>query len=95
MNVRAGSTISRSVLVGADYFEGDEAASGAVRSPRLGIGRDVVIDRAIIDKNARIGDGCRLVNEAGVQEAAGDGWYIRSGIIVVPKSGIVKAGTIV
>ena len=95
MTVRAGSTISRSVLVGADYFEGDEEARGSIRSPRLGIGRDVVIDRAIIDKNARIGDGCRLVNEAGVQEAAGDGWYIHSGIIVVPKSGIVKAGTIV
>ena len=32
--------------------------------PPLGIGRDVVLDRAIIDKNARIGDGARLVNEA-------------------------------
>jgi len=55
----------------------------------------VVVDRAIIDKNARIGDGCRLVNESGVQEADGDGWYIRSGIVVVPKSGIVGPGTVV
>ena len=35
--------------------------------PRLGIGRDVVLDRVIVDKNARIGDGARLVNEAGVR----------------------------
>jgi glucose-1-phosphate adenylyltransferase len=93
--VRHGAAISRSVLVGADYFETEEDALGLGETPRLGIGRDVTIDRAIIDKNARIGDGCRLVNERGIQEADGDGWHIRSGIIVVPKNGVVKAGTVV
>ena len=48
-----------------------------------------------MDKNARIGDGVRLTNEAGVQEADGDGYYIRGGIIVVPKDGVIKAGTVV
>ncbi len=89
------ATITRSVLIGADFYETDEDAAGLGQKPRLGIGNDVVIDRAIIDKNARIGDGCRLVNEAGVQEADGDGWHIRSGIIVVPKGGIVRPGTVV
>jgi glucose-1-phosphate adenylyltransferase len=93
--VRHGAAISRSVLVGADYFETEEDALGLGETPRLGIGRDVTIDRAIIDKNARIGDGCRLVNERGIQEADGDGWHIRSGIIVIPKNGVVKAGTVV
>jgi glucose-1-phosphate adenylyltransferase len=95
MVVRGGCAISRSVLVGADYFESDDEATGHGHVPHLGIGRDVTIDRAIIDKNARIGDRCRLVNEQGVQHADGDGWYIRSGIIVVPNLGIVKAGTVV
>ena len=58
----------------------------------LGIGRDVVLDRVIVDKNARIGDGVRLVNEAGVQEADGDGYYIRNGIIIVPKGAAHPAG---
>jgi glucose-1-phosphate adenylyltransferase len=93
--VRAGSRITRSVVIGADFYETDEDTAGLGARPRLGIGRDVVIDRAIIDKNARIGDGCRLVNEGNVQEADGDGWYIRSGIIVVPKAGVVKPGTVV
>ena len=93
--VRRGAAISRSVLVGADFFETEEDALGLGDTPRLGIGRDVTIDRAIVDKNARIGDGCRLVNEQGLQEADGDGWHIRSGIIVVPKGGVVKAGTVV
>ena len=55
----------------------------------------MALDRAIVDKNARIGDGCRLTNEAQVQEADGDGWYIRTGIIIVPKNGVVKPGTVV
>ena len=55
-----------------------------------------MLDRVIVDKNARIGDGARLVNEAGVEHADGDGYYIRDGIIIVPKDGVISArGTIV
>ena len=64
-------------------------------SAPTGCGRDVVLDRVIVDKNARIGNGVRLVNEAGVQEADGDGYYIRNGIIIVPKEGVVGDGTVV
>ena len=48
----------------------------------------------IVDKNARIGDGVRLVNEAGVQHADGDGYYIRNGIIIVPKGARVSPGVV-
>jgi glucose-1-phosphate adenylyltransferase len=94
-HVQTGATITRSVLLGADYYEADDAAPARGDRPRLGIGRDVVIDRAIVDKNARIGDGSRLVNASGLQELDGDGFYIRDGIIVVPKDGVVKPGTVV
>jgi glucose-1-phosphate adenylyltransferase len=53
-----------------------------------------VLDRVIVDKNARIGAGVRLTNEAGVQNADGDGFYIRNGIIIVPKWAVVPAGTV-
>jgi glucose-1-phosphate adenylyltransferase len=49
----------------------------------------------IVDKNARVGDGARLVNSAGVQEADGNGYFIREGIIIVPKGATVAPGTIV
>jgi glucose-1-phosphate adenylyltransferase len=91
-SVRAGSRVTRSVLLGADYYE--DRPDGREPTP-LGIGRDVVVDRVIIDKNARIGDGARLVNEAGVTHADGDGYYIRGGIIVVPKGGVIAPGTVV
>jgi glucose-1-phosphate adenylyltransferase len=88
-HVRSHSKIVRSVLLGADDYE-DEPAPGA---PKLGIGRDVVLERVIVDKNARIGDGSRLVNERGIERADGDGYVIRGGIIVVPKGGVIAPGT--
>jgi glucose-1-phosphate adenylyltransferase len=90
-HVNAGAKITRSVLLGADYFEEE---TGAVETP-LGIGKDAVLDRVIVDKNARIADGVRLVNESGVTTADGDGYYIREGIIIVPKGAEVKAGVTV
>ena len=90
-HVHPGSTISRSILLGADYYE-EELESSSIP---LGIGRDVVLDRVIVDKNARIGDGVRLVNERGVQEADGDGYYVRNGIIIVPKGARIQPGLVV
>jgi glucose-1-phosphate adenylyltransferase len=90
--IRAGSTIRRSVLLGADYYEAEEAGPIRRDRPRLGVGCDVLLDRVIVDKNARIGDGAHLVNEAGVERADGDGYYIRDGIIIVPKDGVIPPG---
>jgi glucose-1-phosphate adenylyltransferase len=91
-HIEAGTKVTRSVLLGADFYEDGPAPVGM---PAIGIGRDVVLNGAIIDKNARIGDGARLVNERGVQHADGDGWYIRGGIIVVPKGGVILPGAVV
>ena len=91
--------VDSSFLMGADYYQtfeemGDDLVKGL---PRVGIGDGTVINRAIIDKNARIGSGVKLINEAQVREADGpDGsYYIRDGIIIVPKNAVVKDGTVV
>ncbi len=88
-SVHHGATITRSILLGADYYE-DQFGELP-----LGVGANAVLDRVIVDKNARIGEGARLVNERGIQDVDGDGYYIRSGIIIVPKNGVVKPGTVV
>jgi glucose-1-phosphate adenylyltransferase len=89
--IQAGATVKRSVLLGADLYEtSDEQRDG---TPPLGIGRDAVLDRVIVDKNARIGDGARLVNARGIRDHDGDGFFIRDGVIVVPKGCVIKAGT--
>jgi glucose-1-phosphate adenylyltransferase len=92
MKIQAGARIEHAVLLGADFYEDTPPLTDI---PKLGIGRDVVLGRVVIDKNARIGDGARLTNEAGVEHADGDGYYIRGGIIVVPKGGIIRPGTVV
>jgi glucose-1-phosphate adenylyltransferase len=89
MSVHEGAKVSRSILLGADYYDDSPG------DLPLGIGRGAVLDRVIVDKNARIGEGARLVNERGIQDVDGDGYYIRNGIIVVPKGGVVKPGTVV
>jgi glucose-1-phosphate adenylyltransferase len=87
--VGRGATVTRSVLLGADFFQDEDPRPQDVA---LGIGENVVLDRVIVDKNARIADGVKLVNATGVSEQDGDGWYIRDGIIVVPKGAVVTKG---
>ena len=88
-SIHRGASVSRSILLGADFYDDQ-----MVDLP-MGIGRDAVLDRVIVDKNARIGEGARLVNDRNIQDVDGDGYCIRSGIIVVPKGGVVKPGTVV
>jgi glucose-1-phosphate adenylyltransferase len=86
--------VLRSVLLGADYYEADEDEAGD-RSVPLGVGQDSILDRVIVDKNARIGRGVRLVNQEHVEHADSENYYIRNGIIVIPKDAVIKDGTIV
>jgi glucose-1-phosphate adenylyltransferase len=89
--------IRNSLLIGADSYEtlDEMRASEAQGIPPVGVGSDSIIEGAIIDKNARIGRGVRIVNQAGVKEKDGDGYFIREGIVVVPKNGIVLDGSVI
>ena len=84
-------------MLGSDYFETpEEAVQAAGRGePPIGIGEDSVVERAIVDKNARIGRGVRILNEAREQEKDGAGWFIREGIVIVPKGGVIPDGTVI
>lgn len=93
--IQSGAEIRRSVLLGADFYEADDDAPTRGDNPRLGVGRNVVLDRVIVDKNARIGDGSRLVNAAGLEKTDGNGYYIRGGIIIVSKDAVIPANTVV
>ncbi|HSS20174.1 MAG TPA: glucose-1-phosphate adenylyltransferase [Pyrinomonadaceae bacterium] len=91
--------INASFLMGADFYQTFEEMRDDVlaNKPRVGIGEGTVVSRAIIDKNARIGSNVKLLNEAKVLNAdAEDGsWYIRDGIIIVPKNAVIHDGTVV
>jgi glucose-1-phosphate adenylyltransferase len=87
--IQSGATIRNSIIMGADYFELGPTDSS---QPLMGIGRNCVIDRAIIDKNARIADGVVITPEGKPPNFDADNYFIRDGIVVIPKNAIIPAG---
>lgn len=97
--IESGAVIDNSLLMGADFYQPlaeREAAAGELIVP-MGIGRDTRISRAIIDKNAHIGSNVQIINKDRVEEAEreSEGFYIRSGIVVVLKGAVIPDGTII
>src|SRR5215211_6460337 len=91
--------IDASFMMGADYYQTFEEMRSDLGKgmPRIGIGEGAVVKRAIIDKNARIGKNARLLNEGGVVEFDGPGgaYFIRDGIIIVPKNAVILDGAVI
>jgi len=87
--IQSGATIRNSIMMGADYFELGQSASS---QPAMGIGKNCVIDRAIIDKNACIGDGVVITPEGKSANFDADNYFIRDGIVVVPKNAVIPVG---
>jgi glucose-1-phosphate adenylyltransferase len=90
-------TLRDTVICGAQRFETDpdRAANRRRGVPDLGVGDGAVIERAILDKDCRIGAGARLVNARNVQDGEGDNYVIRDGIVVVPKGAVIPPGTVI
>ncbi len=97
--VEQDCVIEDSLLMGADYYEpfGENKSSLEAGKIPIGIGVGTTIRRAIIDKNARIGSKVLIVNKDRVEEAEreSEGFYIRSGIVVVLKNATIADGTVI
>jgi glucose-1-phosphate adenylyltransferase len=97
--IETDCVIHNALLMGADYYESPLERARALECGKvpLGIGANSTIQRAIIDKNARIGRNVRIVNQEAVQEGNREelGFVIRSGIVVVIKNAIIPDGTII
>lgn len=97
--IESGCIIEESLLMGADYYQASVERQCSIEKNDIpvGIGTDTIIRRAIIDKNARIGHDVKIINKDNVQEAEREsqGFYIRSGIVVVLKNAVIPDGTII
>ena len=89
--IEPGTTIRECIIMGADYYAG--AAGTDPSRPPPGIGRNCRIERAIIDKNVHIGDNVVITPEGKSEDADGENYYIRDGIICVPKDAVIPDGT--
>jgi len=97
--IESGSSLNGVVCMGADYYELDtkKLKNAEERIPNLGIGRGALVRRAIIDKNARIGEGCRIGVDDYINRTDGDykNYYIKDGIIIIPKGTVLYPGTVI
>jgi glucose-1-phosphate adenylyltransferase len=90
--IETGATIRNSVIMGADYYQGDEPDRSPA-DPPLGIGRNCVVDHAIIDKNARIGEGVVITPDGKAPNVDAANFYIRDGVVIIPKNAVIPNGT--
>ena len=63
--------------------------------PRIGVGRHTHIENAIIDKNARIGENCRISPTGKPEKVDSENYYIRDGIVIIPKNAAIPHGTVI
>ena len=92
------TTIRDSYLMGIDYYEQAHQIADNQRQgrPGTGIGAGSVIERAIIDKNARIGRNVKVINDTGIVDSEETSTHvIRDGVTVIPKSAVVRDGLVI
>jgi glucose-1-phosphate adenylyltransferase len=95
--IGSGTTIQRSIIMGADNFEtlDQMEQNAAMGRPNIGIGSDCTIINAIVDKNIRIGDNVSIINAHNAWEKDDENYFIRDGIIVIPKDACIRSGTVI
>lgn len=97
--INANVTLKDTVMLGADYYETDAEIASLFAEGRVpvGIGENTKIKGCIIDKNARIGKNVVISNSESIQEAdrSFEGFYIRSGIIVILKNSTIRDGFVI
>lgn len=95
--VDKGVRLEDSILMGTDYFQSLEDIRADIDKgiPHIGIGENSMIRRAIIDKNVRIGKNVKLLNLSGIENRDDENgcYYIREGIIIIPKNATIVDGT--
>jgi glucose-1-phosphate adenylyltransferase len=95
--IGAGAVLRRSLVLGADDYETEAEAARAAREgkPPVGIGPGAVVEGAIVDKNARVGRDVRIVNEARLVDHDGGNYFVRDGVVIIPKGAVVPDGSVI
>jgi glucose-1-phosphate adenylyltransferase len=91
--IQNGAVIRDTVLFGADYYDSPEEVKKS--GIPIGIGRNSVIEGALIDKNARIGEDVVIKSFPLGTEIDGEDWVVRDGIVVIPKRAVIPPGTVI
>jgi glucose-1-phosphate adenylyltransferase len=97
--VETGAIIHDALVMGSDYYQDQVERDARIENGKIpmGIGENSRVSRAIVDKNARIGKNVQIINKDRVEESnrESEGFYIRSGIVVILKDATIADGTII
>ena len=95
--VGAATILNRTILLGSDYYESYESIIEHEKAgkPRIGVGANCRIENAIIDKNARIGDNVKISPTGKSENLDHQNYYIRDGIVIIPKNGVIPHGMVI
>lgn len=94
MRVGSGTSIISSYLMGSDYYETlTEIESDNVKGlPKVGVGERCHIERAIIDKNCRVGNDVTIKGGNHLPDSDHPLYAVKDGIVVVKKGAIIPDG---
>nr|ARA71546.1 ADP-glucose pyrophosphorylase large subunit [Eleusine coracana]ARA71547.1 ADP-glucose pyrophosphorylase large subunit [Eleusine coracana] len=97
--LNSGCELKNTMMMGADMYETEDEIARLMSDGKvpIGVGENTKISNCIIDMNARVGRNITITNTEGVQEAdrPEEGYYIRSGIVVILKNATIKDGTVI
>jgi glucose-1-phosphate adenylyltransferase len=95
--VGSGTKLNRVIVIGSDYYEAQESVERHLREgkPRIGIGENCTIDNAIIDKNTRIGSNVTISPAGKAENLDHQNYFIRDGIVIIPKDAVIPDNTVI
>ncbi|MFH0765468.1 MAG: glucose-1-phosphate adenylyltransferase, partial [Calditrichota bacterium] len=95
--VAEGSRIKSTLMMGADFYEGEGYYPDLTnaQTPPIGVGPGCSIEKAIIDKNARLGAGVIIRPKDPADNHDGEGYAVRDGITIIQKNAVIPEGTVI
>ena len=92
--IQSGATIRHALIMGQDYYDSPDRVP-VPGAPTMGVGHGAWIEGTIVDKNARIGDNVRITPDGKPGFLDGASYFIRDGIVIIPKGGVIMSGTVI
>jgi len=91
--IKKNAHITEAIIMGADYYEAEGKQNK--RIPSIGIGHNCIITGAIIDKNARIGNHVKIINQKNRKHFEGDNYTIKDGVVIIEKNAAIPDKTVI
>ncbi len=90
-----GTVVKDAIILGNDFFESLEKIIYHPNETLMGIGKNCVIERAIIDKNCRIADNVKIIGHKSLKDEKTETHCITDGIIVLRKGSYIPEGSVI